>query len=38
MNHPWRGNNFMKYVYWMAGHETDWASHENAYAAKGALQ
>lgn len=26
MTHPWRKDNFMKYVYSMAGHETDWAS------------
>ena len=26
MDHPWRKDNFMKYVYAMCGHETDWAS------------
>ena len=25
MSHPWKKDNFMKYVYAMVGHETDWA-------------
>ena len=24
MSHPWKKDNFMKYVYAMVGHETDW--------------
>lgn len=26
MSHPWKKDNFMKYVHAMVGHETDWAS------------
>lgn len=25
MSHPWKKDNFMKYVHAMVGHETDWA-------------